>query len=206
MSSINHRIDRGYGRRSGLRPIKQSFLIITEGVNTEPDYFTSFRLTSASIQVIGEGMSCLSLVKKAISIRDNLKKRGRTYDQNWVVFDKDDNPDKTFNDAIVLAQKENFHVAYSNQAFEYWFLLHFKKYKGCFSRIQMNKMLSKILGETYTKKSGHAAELYIRLLPLQQEAITRAKEIFKEMSHGNPAKEESTTTVFQLVEQLNQFL
>lgn len=189
-----------------MRPIKQSFLIITEGVNTEPDYFTSFRLTSASIQVIGEGMSCLSLVKKTISIRDNLKKRGRTYDQNWVVFDKDDNPDKTFNDAIVLAQKENFHVAYSNQAFEYWFLLHFKKYKGCFTRIQMNKMLSKILGETYIKKSGHAAELYIRLLPLQQEAITRAKEIFKEMSHGNPAKEESTTTVFQLVEQLNQFL
>ena len=36
MSSIDHRIDRGYGRRSGLRPIKQSFLIITEGVNTEP--------------------------------------------------------------------------------------------------------------------------------------------------------------------------
>lgn len=103
MSSINHRIDRGYGRRSGLRPIKQSFLIITEGVNTEPDYFTSFRLTSASIQVIGEGMSCLSLVKKAISIRDNHRKRGRTYDQSWVVFDKDDNPDKTFNDAIALA-------------------------------------------------------------------------------------------------------
>ncbi len=51
MSSINHRIDRGYGRRSGLRPIKQSFLIITEGANTEPDYFTSFRLTSANINV-----------------------------------------------------------------------------------------------------------------------------------------------------------
>ena len=62
-------------------------------------------------------MSCLSLVKKAISIRDNHRKRGRTYDQSWVVFDKDDNPDKTFNDAIALTQKENFHVAYSNQAF-----------------------------------------------------------------------------------------
>lgn len=120
MSNINHRIDRGYGRRSGLSPIKQPFLIITEGVNTEPDYFTSFRLTSASIQVIGEGMSCLSLVKKAISIRDNHRKRGRTYDQSWVVFDKDDNPDKTFNDAIALAQKENFHVAYSNQAFVFY--------------------------------------------------------------------------------------
>ena len=206
MSSINHRIDRGYGRKSGLRPVKQSFLIITEGVNTEPDYFTSFRLTSASIQVIGEGMSCMSLVRKAISIRDNLRERGRSYDQNWVVFDKDDNPDKTFNDAITLARKENFHVAYSNQAFEYWFLLHFKKYKGCFTRIQMNKMLGKILGESYSKKSGQAATLYIRLLPLQQDAIKRAKEIFKEMSLGNPAKEESSTTVFQLVEQLNKFL
>ncbi|WP_429913127.1 RloB domain-containing protein [Hallella absiana] len=51
-------------------------------------------------------------MKRAISIRDNHKKRGRTYDQSWVVFDKDDNQDKTFNDAIVLARKENFHVAY----------------------------------------------------------------------------------------------
>ena len=127
-------------------------------------------------------MSCLSLVKKAISIRDNHRKRGRTYDQSWVVFDKDDNPDKTFNDAIALAQKENFHVAYSNQAFEYWFLLHFKKYKGCFTRIQMNKMLGKILGETYTKKAGHAAELYIRLLPLQQEGQGGTGEVHEPRS------------------------
>ena len=64
MSSINHRIDRGYGRRSGLRPIKQSFLIITEGVNTEPDYFTSFRLTSIyalSIAKVASLGKCTSL-------------------------------------------------------------------------------------------------------------------------------------------------
>ena len=45
-----------------------------------------------------------------------------------MVFDKDDYPD--FDEAIELAKKNGFEVAYSNQAFELWFLLHFKKYSG----------------------------------------------------------------------------
>lgn len=206
MNKFNHRVDIGYGRRKGQRPVKQSFLIITEGVNTEPDYFTSFRLTSASIRVIGQGMSSLSLVRKAIKIRDDLKRKGRTYDQNWVVFDKDDNPDNVFNEAIVLARREGFYVAYSNQAFEYWFLLHFKKYMGHYTRLRMNAMLGKILGETYIKSSGKASDLYLRLLPLQEKAIKRAKEVLEEIGKGNPAEEESSTTVYQLVEQLNRFI
>ena len=113
-------------RRQSTREVKQSFLIVCEGVRTEPDYFKAFRMTAATVKAVGQAMNTTSLVSKAISIRDADQKKKRTYDQCWVVFDKDDFPAKDFNDAIAMAEKNGFKVAYSNQAFEYWFLLHFK--------------------------------------------------------------------------------
>lgn len=108
---INHRSDRGYVRKSGIRNVKQSFLIITEGVNTEPEYFNAFRLTSATVRALGQGMSTVPLVRKAMRIYEGYKTRGKSFDQLWVVFDKDDNPDKDFNEAIALAKTNGFHVA-----------------------------------------------------------------------------------------------
>ena len=111
-------------RQTGVRVIKQSFLIVCEGENTEPDYFKAFRMTAATIKAVGQGMNTVSLVYKAISIREAEKAKKHSYDQCWVVFDKDDYPDNDFNQAIQLAKSNGFRVAYSNQAFEYWFLLH----------------------------------------------------------------------------------
>ena len=37
--NMNPRIERKITRISGVREVKQTFLIICEGVNTEPDYF-----------------------------------------------------------------------------------------------------------------------------------------------------------------------
>lgn len=84
---------------------------------TEPYYFKAFRMTTATIKAVGQGMNTISLVNKAISIRDTDMKKKRTYDQCWVVFDKDDFPANDFNQAIALAERNGFRVAYSNQAF-----------------------------------------------------------------------------------------
>ena len=88
--NINPRIERKITRISSVREVKQTFLIICEGVNTEPDYFNAFRLTSANVKALGQGMGTLALVHKAIHIKEQEKLKGRTYNQNWVVFDKDD--------------------------------------------------------------------------------------------------------------------
>ncbi len=53
-----------------IRPEKKSFLIISEGKNTEKSYFEQFRLSNAEIKSIGVGDNTFSLVKKAIRIRD----------------------------------------------------------------------------------------------------------------------------------------
>ena len=81
--NINPRIERKITRISGVREVKQTFLIICEGVNTEPDYFNAFRLTSATVKAIGKGMGTLALVQKAINIKEQERQKGRTYNQNW---------------------------------------------------------------------------------------------------------------------------
>lgn len=201
----DHRLSN-LSRRQGVREIKQSFLIVCEGEKTEPDYFKAFRMTAATIKAVGQAMNTITLVNKAISIREADQKRKRVYDQCWVVFDKDDFPAKDFNQAIQLAEKNGFHVAYSNQAFEYWFLLHYNLYTGAIHRNQYKDMLTRLTGMPYSKSEGYGAVMYNLLLSRQQQAINNAETVLAEISHGNPAEEESSTTVQRLVSELNKYL
>ena len=141
-------------RRQGLREIKQTFLIVCEGECTEPDYFNAFRLTTASVRTIGQAMNTVSLVNKAISIRKADKQKRRVYDQCWVVFDKDDFPANDFNMAIDLAKRNGFNVAYRNQAFEYWFLLHFNPYRAEFTEIYIQRCSVNFLVWNSARKRG----------------------------------------------------
>ena len=193
-------------RRQGVREIKQSFLIVCEGEKTEPDYFKAFRMTSATVKAVGQAMNTMTLVSKAISIRDADQKRKKIYDQCWVVFDKDDFPAKDFNQAILFAEKNGFRVAYSNQAFEYWFVMHYNLYTGAIHRSQYKDMLTKLTGMSYSKSDGYGTVMYNLLLSRQQQAINNAETVLAEISHGNPAEEESSTTVQRLVVELNKYL
>ena len=193
-------------RRQGVREVKQSFLIVCEGEKTEPDYFKAFRMTAATVKAVGEAMNTMTLVNKAISIREADKAKKRFYDQCWGVFDKDDFPAKDFNQAIKYAEKNGFQVAYSNQAFEYWFLLHFNLYQGPIHRNQYKNMLEKLIGMPYSKTEGSGAVMYNLLLVRQEQAIKNSETVLAEISHGNPAEEESSTTVHKLVKELNKYL
>ena len=146
-------------------------------------------------------MNTISLVKEAIAIRDIEKRRSRNYDQCWVVFDKDDFSDSDFNAAIQMAQTNGFHVAYSNQAFEYWFL-----YQGSIHRNRYGEMLSHLLGFRYGKTKGDSLKVFNVIYPKTRIAIGNAQKVLESFDGSNPAKEESSTTVHQLVEQLLQFI
>ena len=105
-----------------------------------------------------------------------------------------------------MARQNGFEVAYSNQAFEFWFLLHFNLYQGALHRSKYEKMLSTLLGFAYTKKSGVSSKMFNALFPKQKKAIKHAKTIMKQFGGNNPAQQESSTTVYLLVEELNKFL
>lgn len=95
-------------RKAGSKtPRPNSFLIITEGKETEPNYFNglaehihkkyerSIDIQQPTIDTHGEGKSTGSLVNKALKIAA----RSRIiYNQTWILFDKDQFDD--FDEAI----------------------------------------------------------------------------------------------------------
>ena len=65
---------RGY--LSTLDP-RQSFLIVCEGEKTEPNYFKKYRAPKTIIELVGVGDNTVTVVEKAIELRDKaVKKRG----------------------------------------------------------------------------------------------------------------------------------
>ena len=116
-------------RRSDKQEVLARFLIVCEGKKTEPNYFDGFRvpIILAEIDVKGLGITPPQLVEKALRLRRKALNRVELeeYDQVWCVFDKDDWDDDRFNDLIEEANKEGLQVAYSNQAFELWYLAPF---------------------------------------------------------------------------------
>lgn len=116
------------GRRQGTRAQKVSFLIVCEGEKTEPNYFRAFieRWSEVKeVNVKGCGCSTCQLIIEAKKLREKLEReRMVPFDRVWLVFDKDEFKD--FNKAIADAKKEKMNCAWSNQAFELWYVLHFQ--------------------------------------------------------------------------------
>ncbi|MEQ8469685.1 MAG: RloB family protein [Marinoscillum sp.] len=202
-------------RREPEKMPNPTILIVCEGKNTEPSYFRQFRLTSATIKSVGEGYNTVSLVNRAIQISQE-----KEYDQVWCVFDKDDFDANDFNNAIVMAEANGFGVAYSNQAFEYWFILHFEDHQGAgMHRKDYDQKINQHLnpfGVTYHGNGDKLVntEMFELLdgiddqtqIERKQLAITRARRNFDRLEHHSPANEESSTTVFKLVEELLKYI
>ena len=199
---------------------KPTILIVCEGENTEPSYFRQFKLSSATIKPIGEGYNTISLVKRAVQLS-----KEKSYDQVWCVFDADPKPDnfnqaKNFNDAVTLAEKKGFGVAYSNQAFEYWLILHFDDHQGGgMNRNDYNNKINQLLKPfrlTYDGESNKiiTEEIFEVLDSIDKKtnkerkrlAILRAERNYDLFDHTNPANEESSTTLFRLVEELLKYV
>jgi hypothetical protein len=137
----------------------------------------------------------------------------------WCVFDKDDFSDFDFNNATIIAKANNFRVAYSNQAFEYWILLHFDDHQGGgMHRNDYNDKLNlhlKTFGLIYEGESNKiiTEEIFGLLEGVDEKskkervklAIERAKRNYDLYDHTSPANEESSTTVFELIEELLKY-
>ena len=122
--------------------VRCSVLIVCEGTKTEPNYFEAFAKKQQGvivydIEVKGLGRGTKDVVEKAI----NLKSKNN-YDRVWAVFDKDEFPAKDFNDAITLGTQNGIEVAWSNEAFELWYLYHFHNVTTGVSRKQYEEKIS----------------------------------------------------------------
>jgi len=186
-------------RRVGYLEPRSLFLIVCEGGKTEPNYFRSFPLPPDSVvDVYGTGANTISLVKKALVLS-----KERKYDQTWCVFDRDSFSAQNYNAALECARQNKIQVAYSNEAFELWYLLHFFYLNTGITRDDYCKRLEKddCLGHKYEKNSE---TIFDELLAFQEDAIRNARRLLAEYAPVNPVKDNPSTTVHLLVEQLNR--
>ncbi len=70
------------------------------------------------------------------------------YDSVWAVFDKDSFSDDRFNAAIIKAEKNGIGCAWSNEAFELWYLYHFVNRVTAMSRTEYKKAISEAVNKS----------------------------------------------------------
>ncbi len=155
----------------------------------------------------------------------NHKKDDKTYkdyEHRWIVIDRDiarvnggGHPKDDFLTALSEAKSKKVKVAYSNDCFEIWYLLHFVYRDTAISRDDILKEVIKKLKDknstTFSKlnkdniKTKDMTELiFNELLELQETAIKNAKKLLENYEDlHNPESDNPSTRVFELVEILS---
>jgi hypothetical protein len=197
LSKRNHLRRRGYSERIvDAREIKDRFLIVCEGEKTEPNYFKGFRPAGKVLDIRGVGYNTTKLVREAIRLQVE-----ETYDQVWCVFDRDDFPAQHFNEALSLAREHRIKVAYSNEAFELWYILHFDYHQSGIPRSDYIKILSNKLGHSYKKNSETIYEELESKIPI---ALRNAQRLLANYDPPRPERDNPSTTVHLLVIELRK--
>lgn len=211
----------GFGSASTPRPFgnlppRRYFLIVCEGEKTEPNYFESIRRILPSemvnrITIKGTGKNTLSLVEHAEAEVNKRKTTGMPpYYHIWVVFDRDSFDPDDFDNSIERIEakssvREKWHAAWSNEAFELWYIMHFRAQAGGpLSREAYQKILEYEMGRPYIK---NAADMFELLKKHTSQAVKRAETALRLQSGALKYHEKNpATSVHLLVKELLRYI
>ena len=186
------------------------FLIVCEGEKTEPNYFRSFPRQVGKIvydiEFGGGGISTIKVVEKAIELRNISQQK---YDRVWAVFDRDSFKSNAFNSAILKAEASDIRCAWSNEAFELWYLLHFHNRVTAMNREEYKNAIEDAINEKLRLKKTfkykkNSTEMYNMLNKFgrQDLAIQWAKSLDERIAGESFANYNPATQVYKLVEEL----
>ena len=177
-------------KTSGRKP-KKRILILCEGEQTEPNYFNGIKqfehknLRDIALEVeIGktEKNTPFELVETIVQKQKEQKKRRNSYDELWVVFDKDGHP--KMNEAFQAAKRDDVYVIFSSICFEYWILLHFEKTTRAFTN--RDQLLDYIESKKYIQNyKKNLADVYNKTRDRIETAIKNSEFLRKQMHSGN---------------------
>lgn len=224
------RIDRE-ARPFGNLPKRRYYLVVCEGEKTEPNYFKSLasRLPRGMVDhvvVRGVGMNTRSLINAA---QEEIEKRRAArlppYYNIWLVFDRDSFPADRFDttiQAVAAIDKKNskskppehWHCAWSNEAFELWYVLHFRnQLGGAVSRAAFQRMIEEDVRQ-HTSDIGYRYKkndpgMFNRLMPYTIAAVSRSRHALtvQMKAHGTKwSRMNPATRVHELVQSLLAYL
>lgn len=210
-----------------FRPRKYEYhiLIVCEDENTEPAYFGRFKakferlLPKKTVFLFakGTGRNSLGVVNYAVEMRRKMREdENLTFEQTWAVFDKDDldlSPGSraNFEEAFKVGESAGVSIAYSNECFELWLLLHFTDVsdeqpiprKDLYAMLEA--MIQKCADPQFKYEHGNAAVLnYVQQYGNEAMAIQRAETLdIKQVNKGfAPIERNPDTRVYKLVQEL----
>lgn len=189
---------RRFRRPPGKRRYRKLFLIATEGVKTEPQYFAIFNDHDSVVHVKCLRSKHHSPTEVLRRMEDHLRRDNLlASDEAWLVIDKDQWKDEQLMQLHKWSQgADNYGFALSNPRFEYWLLLHFEDGIRIGSSRECSTRLKKHLPD-YDKN------IDIRKIKPEmiEDAIRRARV------RDNPPctdwpRQFGSTTVYKLVENI----
>jgi len=150
----------------------------------------------------------------------NYKEDGLSYkdfDERWIVIDRDANykggghTAEDFNNAFIKARRLKAKVAYANDSFELWYLLHFEYRTTAIMRDEIikkvisylknvDKNIFRFLNEDNFKTEKYNKQIFKVLEDLQPIAIKNAKKLLESYNPHNPGKDNPSTNIYELVE------
>ncbi|MDD5597576.1 MAG: RloB family protein [Victivallaceae bacterium] len=194
-------------RLANIRKERKRYLIVCEGKKTEPNYFEAIKQHLprgiVDVEIHGIGANTQTVVEYAQRKKKEKLKTSRPYDKVWVVFDRDSFSPADFDNAIHSAGASRFGCAWSNEAFELWYLLHFEYRNTSMSRREYKNSLSKHMGEKYRKNDP---QMYRKLIKKQEKAVKYAEKLLQTHKGIPPSGSNPATTVYLLVNELNEYL
>lgn len=211
-NALQKKFSQNTKKSNSKKELVAYFLIVCEGEKTEPNYFKNFPKKIGKIvydiEFDGGGISTLKVVEKAIELRDKSKQK---YDRVWAVFDRDSFKSNSFNSAILKANSNGIECAWSNQAFELWYLLHFhnrttsmkiEDYKKAIELALNAKIKNKKKPFKYEKNSPNMFSL-LEKHGNQSQAIKWAENLNDNFLGTKFSKFNPATQVYKLVVELN---
>ncbi len=158
--------------QTNAHKIKCRVLIVCEGLKTEPNYFKSFHMMKNSGGLVfeitndGGGINTTQVVQKAVELRNKAISNNKPYDVTWVVFDKDSFDADKFDNAIKMAKSNDIRCAWSNEAFELWYIYHFENRITSMPRTEyQNRITTLVRQKLKGKRSKNTNFVYTKNNP-----------------------------------------
>jgi hypothetical protein len=195
---------RGEGRRPTGTRARRRVLIVCEDSKSACYYFKSFEIDASRAEVValGTGMNTDSLIENAIKRGENAVREGQPYNQIWCVFDRDSFPLTNYDRAFQLARANGIKVAWANEAFELWYLLHFNYVDTGVSRDEYKAKLRRNF--EYDKADR---DIYEKIKDHQETAFKNAHRLerhWNDCGEKFPERQNPSLGVHKLVEFLNE--
>jgi hypothetical protein len=219
-----------YSRKKDIKNKILSVIIACEDEVSAPTYFKMIVRKLKDNRIITQDSLVIANHKHNTpkGVLDDLikyKEDGKNYknfEHRWIVIDRDaprvnggGHKINDFNGALNSAKSKQVEVAYVNDSYELWYLLHFIPRTTAILRDEILKEVIKKLKEKNSakfrdldyeniKSEKYTEFIFEELLELQPIAIRNAKNLLELYGEThNPERDNPSTTIHKLVEILN---